>query len=119
MRNEKAKNVEKIKKVRWTYKDGGFEGSLGVSRDLFGYFSIALRWEMNGRLRMGIENHGYPQFNRLAEEYDGPEEVAEELERYFAKIDGLLKEQLKEIKERAGEIYREYVKEEIAKIKAS
>ena len=118
MRNEREKNAEKIRKVRWTYQEGGFEGSLGVHRDLFGYFNIALRWEMNGRLRMGIENRGYPEFNRPTEEYDGEKEAAEELEQYFGEIDGLLKEQLKDIKERAGTVYREYVKEEISKLKA-
>ena len=118
MRNEREKNAEKIRKVRWTYQEGGFEGSLGVHRELFGYFNIALRWEMNGRLRMSIENRGYPQFNRLPKEYEGPEGAAEALERYFGKIDGLLKEELRDVKERAGAVYREYVKEEIAKIKA-
>ena len=118
MRTEREKNAEKIRKVRWTYQEGGFEGSLGVHRELFGYFNIALRWEMNGRLRMGIENRGYPEFNRLTEEYDGEKEAAEELEQYFGEIDGLLKEQLKDIKERAGTVYREYVKEEISKLKA-
>ncbi|MFQ7701776.1 MAG: hypothetical protein ACLRL0_11015 [Christensenellaceae bacterium] len=118
MRNEREKNAEKIRKVRWTYQEGGFEGSLGVHRELFGYFNIALRWEMNGRLRMGIENRGYPEFNRPTEEYDGEKEAAEELEQYFGEIDGLLKEQLKDIKERAGTVYREYVKEEISKLKA-
>ena len=88
MRNEREKNAEKIRKVRWTYQEGGFEGSLGVHRELFGYFNIALRWEMNGRLRMSIENRGYPQFNRLPEEYEGPEEAAAELEKYFGEIDG-------------------------------
>ena len=73
---------------------------------------------MNGRLRMSIENRGYPQFNRLPEEYDGPEEAAAELERYFGEIDGLLREELREVKERAGAVYREYVKEEISKLKA-
>ena len=67
---------------------------------------------------MSIENRGYPQFNRLPEEYEGPEEAAAELERYFGEIDGLLREQLKDIKERAGTVYREYVKEEISKLKA-
>ena len=118
MRTEREKNAEKIRKVRWTYQEGGFEGSLGVHRELFGYFNIALRWEMNGRLRMSIENRGYPQFNRLAEEYEGAEGAAEALERYFGEIDGLLKEELRDVKERAGAVYREYVKEEIAKIKA-
>ena len=118
MRNEREKNAEKIRKVRWTYQEGGFEGSFGVHRELFGYFNIALRWEMNGRLRMGIENRGYPEFNRPTEEYDGEKEAAEELEQYFGEIDGLLKEQLKDIKERAGTVYREYVKEEISKLKA-
>lgn len=118
MRNEREKNAEKIRKVRWTYQEGGFEGSLGVHRELFGYFNIALRWEMNGRLRMSIENRGYPEFNRPTEEYDGEKEAAEELEQYFGEIDGLLKEQLKDIKERAGTVYREYVKEEISKLKA-
>ena len=118
MRNEREKNAEKIRKVRWTYQEGGFEGNLGVHRELFGYFNIALRWEMNGRLRMGIENRGYPEFNRPTEEYDGEKEAAEELEQYFGEIDGLLKEQLKDIKERAGTVYREYVKEEISKLKA-
>ena len=118
MRNEREKNAEKIRKVRWTYQEGGFEGRLGVHRELFGYFNIALRWEMNGRLRMGIENRGYPEFNRPTEEYDGEKEAAEELEQYFGEIDGLLKEQLKDIKERAGTVYREYVKEEISKLKA-
>lgn len=118
MRTEREKNAEKIRKVRWTYQEGGFEGSLGVHRELFGYFNIALRWEMNGRLRMGIENRGYPEFNRPTEEYDGEKEAAEELEQYFGEIDGLLKEQLKDIKERAGTVYREYVKEEISKLKA-
>ena len=118
MRNEREKNAEKIRKVRWTYQEGGFEGSLGVHRELFGYFNIALRWEMNGRLRMGIENRGYPEFNRPTEEYDGEKEAAEELEQYFGEIDGLLKEQLKDIKELAGTVYREYVKEEISKLKA-
>ena len=118
MRNEREKNAEKIRKVRWTYQEGGFEGSLGVHRELFGYFNIALRWEMNGRLRMGIENRGYPEFNRPTEEYDGEKEAAEELEQYFGEIDGLLKEQLKDIKERAGTVYREYVKEEISKLQA-
>ena len=118
MRNEREKNAEKIRKVRWTYQEGGFEGSLGVHRELFGYFNIALRREMNGRLRMGIENRGYPEFNRPTEEYDGEKEAAEELEQYFGEIDGLLKEQLKDIKERAGTVYREYVKEEISKLKA-
>ena len=118
MRNEREKNAEKIRKVRWTYQEGGFEGSLGVHRELFGYFNIALRWEMNGRLRMGIENRGYPEFNRPTEEYDGEKEAAEELEQYFGEIDGLPKEQLKDIKERAGTVYREYVKEEISKLKA-
>lgn len=118
MRNEREKNAEKIRKVRWTYQKGGFEGSFGVYRELFGYFNIALRWEMNGRLRMSIENRGYPQFNRLPKEYEGPEGAAEALERYFGKIDGLLKEELRDVKERAGAVYREYVKEEIAKIKA-
>ena len=118
MRNEREKNAEKIRKVRWTYQEGGFEGSLGVHRELFGYFNLALRWEMNGRLRMGIENRGYPEFNRPTEEYDGEKEAAEELEQYFGEIDGLLKEQLKDIKERAGTVYREYVKEEISKLKA-
>ena len=118
MRTEREKNAEKIRKVRWTYQEGGFEGSLGVHRELFGYFNIALRWEMNGRLRMGIENRGYPEFNRPTEEYDGEKEAAEELEQYFGEIDGLLKEQLKDIKERAGAVYREYVKEEISKLKA-
>ena len=118
MRTEREKNAEKIRKVRWTYQEGGFEGNLGVHRELFGYFNIALRWEMNGRLRMGIENRGYPEFNRPTEEYDGEKEAAEELEQYFGEIDGLLKEQLKDIKERAGTVYREYVKEEISKLKA-
>ena len=67
---------------------------------------------------MGIENRGYPEFNRPTEEYDGEKEAAEELEQYFGEIDGLLKEQLKDIKERAGTVYREYVKEEISKLKA-
>lgn len=67
---------------------------------------------------MSIENRGYPQFNRLAEEYEGAEGAAEALERYFGEIDGLLKEELRDVKERAGAVYREYVKEEIAKIKA-
>ena len=118
MRTEREKNAEKIRKVRWTYQEGGFEGSLGVHRELFGYFNIALRWEMNGRLRMGIENRGYPEFNRPTEEYDGEKEAAEELEQYFGEIDGLLKERLREVKERAEAIYREYVKEEISKLKA-
>ena len=118
MRNEREKNAEKIRKVRWTYQKGGFEGSFGVYRELFRYFNIALRWEMNGRLRMSIENRGYPQFNRLPEEYEGPEEAAAELERYFGEIDGLLREELREVKERAGAVYREYVKEEISKLKA-
>ena len=118
MRNEREKNAEKIRKVRWTYQEDGFEGSLGVHRELFGYFSIALRWEMTGRLRMAIENRGYPQFNRLPKEYDGPEEAAEALERYFGEIDGLLRERLRDVKERAEAIYREYVKEEISKLKA-
>ena len=118
MRNEREKNAEKIRKVRWTYQEGGVEGSFGVHRELFGYFNIALRWEMNGRLRMGIENRSYPQFNRLPEEYEGPEEAAAELERYFGEIDGLLREELREVKERAGAVYREYVKEEISKLKA-
>ena len=118
MRNEREKNAEKIRKVRWTYQEGGFEGSFGVHRELFGYFNIALRREMNGRLRMGIENRSYPQFNRLPEEYEGPEEAAAELERYFGEIDGLLREELREVKERAGAVYREYVKEEISKLKA-
>ena len=56
--------------------------------------------------------------NRLPEEYEGPEEAAAELEKYFGEIDGLLKERLREVKERAEAIYREYVKEEISKLKA-
>ena len=83
MRNEREKNAEKIRKVRWTYQEGGFEGNLGVHRELFGYFNIALRWEMNGRLRMSIENRGYPEFNRPTEEYDGEKEAAEELEQFI------------------------------------
>ena len=118
MRNEREKNEEKIRRVRWMYKEGGFEGSMGVYRELFGYFNIMPRWELNGRLRMEIENRGYPEFNRPTEEYDGEKEAAEELEQYFGEIDGLLKEQLKDIKERAGAVYREYVKEEISKLKA-
>ena len=70
MRNEREKNEEKIRRVRWMYKEGGFEGSMGVYRELFGYFNIMLRWELNGHLRMGIENRGYPEFNRPTEEYD-------------------------------------------------
>mgnify|MGYP001860997389 FL=1 len=119
MRNERAKNEEKIRKVRWQYRDEGFEGSLGVYRQLFGYFNVGLRWELNGRLKMGIENRGYPQFNRPAEEYAGPEEAAEKLEEYFGEIDGLVKEQLKDIKERAAEAYRKYVNEELARLKES
>ena len=46
------------------------------------------------------------------------EEVAAELEKYFGEIDGLLKERLRDVKERAEAIYREYVKEEISKLKA-
>ena len=92
MRNEREKNEEKIRRVRWMYKEGGFEGSMGVYRELFGYFNIMLRWELNGHLRMGIENRGYPEFNRPAEEYDGEKDAAEELEatcRLYLTLRGL------------------------------
>ena len=118
-RNVLYNNKHKTCAWRWQYRDEGFEGSLGVYRQLFGYFNVGLRWELNGRLKMGIENRGYPQFNLPAEEYAGPEEAAEKLEEYFGEIDGLVKEQLKDIKERAAEAYRKYVNEELARLKES
>lgn len=42
----------------------------------------------------------------------------EEVAAALGEIDGLLREELREVKERAGAVYREYVKEEISKLKA-
>ena len=120
MRNEREKNEEKIRDLQTFIQR--FSANKSKSRQATSrkklLDNIMLRWELNGRLRMEIENRGYPEFNRPTEEYDGEKEAAEELEQYFGEIDGLLKEQLKDIKERAGAVYREYVKEEISKLKA-
>lgn len=117
MESQKRINEAKFNRVRWNYEDGIFTGYADIRRQPFGLFFIYFTLKPTSEeTTVEIVNYSYPALNRPQVSYENFTAATKAIAAYFDRLDEIVKNKAKNLKERARKAYQSVIAQEIEEI---
>ena len=111
MRNQKAINESRFRRVHWRYEEGVFHGSTSIQRQPFGEFEVKIFVTVNaGDTAVEIKAWDMPILSEERKAYPSFIDAVMKVEEYFQGIDGYAKRIPKKVNAKANQFRQELIR---------